>query len=74
MTFLTFLLGGAVFGYDTGQISGFLGMKDFLDRFGQRHDDGTPYFSNVRAGLIVGLVSLDTPLKPPGFTDIFSFR
>ncbi|KAF2845632.1 siderophore iron transporter mirC [Plenodomus tracheiphilus IPT5] len=53
-------MGGFVFGYDTGQISGFLGMKDFLDRFGQRHNDGTPYFSNVRSGLIVALLSIGT--------------
>lgn len=46
--------------YDTGQISGFLSMVDFLRRFGQRHDDGTPYFSNVRSGLIVGLLSIGT--------------
>lgn len=44
------------FGYDTGQISGFLAMPDFLARFGQRHSDNTYYFSNVRSGLIVGLV------------------
>ncbi|CAN9170491.1 unnamed protein product [Alternaria alternata] len=36
------------------------GMVDFLRRFGQRHDDGTPYFSNVRSGLIVGLLSIGT--------------
>ncbi|KAB2102137.1 High-affinity glucose transporter [Alternaria gaisen] len=53
-------MGGFVFGYDTGQISGFLSMVDFLRRFGQRHDDGTPYFSNVRSGLIVGLLSIGT--------------
>lgn len=53
-------MGGFVFGYDTGQISGFLGMVDFLRRFGQRHADGTPYFSNVRSGLIVGLLSIGT--------------
>ncbi|KAF2502458.1 MFS monosaccharide transporter-like protein [Lophium mytilinum] len=53
-------MGGFIFGYDTGQISGFLGMTDFLDRFGQRHDDGTAYFSNVRAGLVVGLLSIGT--------------
>ncbi|KAF2817144.1 MFS monosaccharide transporter-like protein [Mytilinidion resinicola] len=53
-------MGGFIFGYDTGQISGFLGMVDFLDRFGQRHADGTAYFSNVRAGLIVGLLSIGT--------------
>ena len=49
-------MGGFIFGYDTGQISGFLEMPDFLERFGQRHSDGTFYFSNVRAGLIVALV------------------
>lgn len=51
-------MGGFIFGYDTGQISGFLEMPDFQERFGQRHDDGTFYFSNVRAGLIVALVSV----------------
>ena len=39
-----------------GQISGFLAMKDFLQRFGQRQSDGSYAFSNVRSGLIVGLV------------------
>ncbi|KAF2026439.1 siderophore iron transporter mirC [Setomelanomma holmii] len=53
-------MGGAVFGYDTGQISGFLAMPDFLRRFGQRHDNGTYYFSNVRSGLIVALLSIGT--------------
>lgn len=41
----------------TGQISGFTTMDDFLVRFGQ-HDASGYYFSNVRQGLIVGLVSL----------------
>lgn len=55
-------MGGFIFGYDTGQISGFLEMRVFLERFGQRtavtteHPYGY-YFSNVRSGLIVGLVS-----------------
>ena len=35
-------------------------MPDFLDRFGQRHDDGTAYFSNVRSGLIVAMLSIGT--------------
>lgn len=41
-------------------ISGFLGMADFLNRFGQHRQDGTPYFSNVRSGLIVALLSIGT--------------
>lgn len=56
-------LGGFIFGYDTGQISGFLEMPVFLERFGQQtsitddHPTGY-YFTNVRSGLIVGLVCL----------------
>jgi MFS transporter, SP family, sugar:H+ symporter len=55
-------MGGFIFGYDTGQISGFLEMKVFLERFGQptsvseTHPYGL-YFTNVRSGLIVALVS-----------------
>lgn len=48
------------FGFDTGQISGFLAMPDFLERFGQKHQDGTFYFSNVRSGLIVAMLSIGT--------------
>lgn len=56
-------MGGFIFGYDTGQISGFLEMDVFLRRFGQpstdlvTHPNGF-YFTNVRSGLIVGLVCL----------------
>lgn len=35
-------------------------MPDFLDRFGLTAPDGTKYFSNVRAGLIVALLSIGT--------------
>jgi SP family sugar:H+ symporter-like MFS transporter len=51
-------IGGVIFGYDTGQISGFLEMNNFKQRFGQLKPDGTWKFSNVRSGLIVSLVSL----------------
>jgi SP family sugar:H+ symporter-like MFS transporter len=56
-------MGGFIFGYDTGQISGFLEMGVFLRRFGQPTTDLVTYpngfyFTNVRSGLIVGLVYL----------------
>ncbi|KAK6071626.1 High-affinity fructose transporter ght6-like protein 1 [Seiridium cupressi] len=54
-------MGGLIFGYDTGQISGFLEMPDFLRRFGELQPDGQTYaFSNVRSGLVVGLLSIGT--------------
>lgn len=49
-------MGGFLFGYDTGQISGFLAMKNFLRRYGEPGPNGQYHFSNARAGLIVGLV------------------
>ncbi|KAL1845611.1 hexose transporter hxt5 [Paecilomyces lecythidis] len=66
LTFRSFMLGafvsigGIIFGYDTGQISGFLDMKDYMQRFGQLNDKGEYYFSNVRSGLIVSLLSIGT--------------
>jgi len=45
-------IGGFMFGYESGQISGFLAMPDFLQRFG---DNGE--FSAIRQGTIVGLLS-----------------
>lgn len=35
-------------------------MPDFLQRFGQRNNEGVYYFSNVRAGLIVAMLSIGT--------------
>ncbi|OJJ79209.1 sugar porter family MFS transporter [Aspergillus glaucus CBS 516.65] len=53
-------LGGLVFGYDTGQISGFQEMDNYKQRYGELGSDGTYYFSNVRTGLIVSLLSIGT--------------
>jgi SP family sugar:H+ symporter-like MFS transporter len=49
-------MGGFIFGYATGQISGFTTMNDFKVRFAERQPNGEYAFSNVRNGLIVGLV------------------
>jgi SP family sugar:H+ symporter-like MFS transporter len=49
-------IGGIIFGYDTGQISGFLEMKNYKQRYGQFRN-GAWVFSNVRSGLIVSMVS-----------------
>lgn len=50
-------MGGLIFGFDTGQISGFLAMDNFRQRFGEYDPVGNVYyFSNVRAGLLVGMV------------------
>lgn len=35
-------------------------MPDFLDRFGQTHASGERYFSTVRSGLVVALLSIGT--------------
>ncbi|KAH8171331.1 sugar transporter domain-containing protein [Sarocladium implicatum] len=55
-------VGGFMFGYVSGQISGFFLMEDYLERFGEVkiHSDGSieRYFSAVRQGTIVGLLSV----------------
>ncbi|KAG6007370.1 hypothetical protein E4U21_006074 [Claviceps maximensis] len=51
-------LGGFIFGYISGQISGFFLMEDFAQRFGQLQADGSYEFSAARQGTIVGLVSI----------------
>nr|AAB65790.1 hexose transporter [Aspergillus parasiticus] len=46
--------------FTSGQIAGFTTMNDFKMRFAEQHADGTYAFSNVRNGLIVGLLSIGT--------------
>lgn len=46
-------MGGLVFGYESGQISGFTNESDFIARFGQ---NGA--FSAARQGTIVGLLAI----------------
>ncbi|KAJ5671139.1 hypothetical protein N7507_000266 [Penicillium longicatenatum] len=54
-------MGGFIFGYSTGQISGFTSMTDFKMRFAEYNASTGEYaFSNVRNGLIVGLLSIGT--------------
>ncbi|KXS98760.1 hypothetical protein AC578_9038 [Pseudocercospora eumusae] len=48
-------IGGFIFGYDTGQISGFLEMPDFIARFGSNGG-----FTDAISGTIVGLLSIGT--------------
>ncbi|CCE92473.1 sugar porter family MFS transporter TDEL_0E02300 [Torulaspora delbrueckii] len=54
---LMIAFGGFVFGWDTGTISGFVNLSDFLKRFGQRNSANT-YLSKVRMGLIVSIFNI----------------
>ncbi|KAL5522913.1 hypothetical protein ACEPAF_1180 [Sanghuangporus sanghuang] len=71
-------VGGFIFGYDTGQISDMLIMDDFLTRFGDCDPiTGVCHFSNVRSGLIVGLLSIGTLFGAIGgatVADVFGRR
>ncbi|KAK4546412.1 hypothetical protein LTR36_002089 [Oleoguttula mirabilis] len=49
-------IGGFMFGYVSGQISGFFAMDDYARRFGQPQSDGTYTFDAVRQGTITSLL------------------
>ncbi|OCL06294.1 general substrate transporter [Glonium stellatum] len=52
-------IGGLLFGFDTGQISGFVAMSEFKRHFGQLDQrTGEYYFTTVRVGLIVGMFNI----------------
>lgn len=51
-------VGGFVFGYDVGTISGFLNLGGFLQRFGSAAADGTYFFPAWRSGLIVSIITV----------------
>ncbi|KAI0528465.1 general substrate transporter [Xylaria digitata] len=52
-------IGGFMFGYVSGQISGYFGMEDYARRFGEASvaGDGNAAFSAVRQGTITGLLA-----------------
>ena len=51
-------IGGFMFGYVSGQISGFFAMNDYARRFGALQADGTYSFSPARQGSIVSFLCL----------------
>lgn len=51
-------IGGFIFGYDIGQISGILVFSSFLERFAQLQPDGTYQWQPIVQSLIVSLMSI----------------
>lgn len=67
-------MGGFVFGYDTGTISGYINMPVFISHFGQMNSDGDYYFSKVRSGLMVSIFSIGAALGGIVFSKIGDVR
>lgn len=55
---LLIAFGGFLFGWDTGTISGFVNMTDYVERFGMEDGNGGHYLSDVRTGVIVSLFNI----------------
>ncbi|KAM3164711.1 Hexose transporter HXT11 [Lachancea thermotolerans] len=55
---LMIAFGGFIFGWDTGTISGFVNLSDFVRRFGSRNSKGVYYLSKVRMGLIISIFNI----------------
>lgn len=51
-------LGGFIFGWEGGSISGYTQMDDFTGRFGDVGTDGDMSLGNVRQGLLVGMLCI----------------
>ncbi|ANB14571.1 hexose transporter HXT6 [Sugiyamaella lignohabitans] len=51
-------MGGFIFGYDTGTISGYVNMPVFLEKLGSTDANGVHYLSKVRSGLLIGIFSI----------------
>lgn len=49
-------LGGFIFGWEGGAISGYTQMNNFKNRFGDTEDNGSLKLGNVRQGLMVGML------------------
>ncbi|KAK7747862.1 hexose transporter hxt5 [Cytospora paraplurivora] len=49
-------LGGFIFGWEGGAISGYTQMNNFKDRFGDKIENGEKSLGNIRQGLMTGML------------------